>query len=146
MPFPRRRKNLAAGTPGVIRRFPAYFTIPVAEHVHSELGDLKHIHNLDKTEIARRIIDYFLLLPTDSQAKILDSFNAQREKEMQAIRRKAGRPPKQKPGVTPTSVLRTIASIPTRAVEPLSLKTKRDNLKLEKVINGPTVYGSVLPD
>lgn len=74
--------------PGPIKKFERYFTIPVTQQLLEGLEKLKWRTQLDKTEVARRFLEYLLALPAESQDKLLESFKKQRQIERDALKEK----------------------------------------------------------
>jgi len=77
--------------PGPVKRYDRYFTIPINKLIFVELEKLKWRMQLDKTEVVRRLIDYFLTMPPESQDKIVKSFDTVYVSETQRLRDEAGR-------------------------------------------------------
>lgn len=62
--------------PGPAKRFKRYFTIPITEAIKNGFEKVKWRARLDKTEVARRIMEYFLALPPEDQDKIIGGFDS----------------------------------------------------------------------
>lgn len=82
--------------PGPVKRYDRYFTIPINKDIFIELEKLKWRIQLDKTEVMRRLLDYFLTLPPEAQDKMLKSFDTVYENETQRLRAMNGRNTKRK--------------------------------------------------
>lgn len=87
------------------KTFPTFFITPITEEMARQLNDVKFNFRIDKTEFGRRLFQYFLDLPQDSQLQIIKSFDFYRQREAgsRARRRKMtyDAMPKGKPGRKP---------------------------------------------
>lgn len=73
--------------PGPSKKFDRYFTTPITQIIHEQLEVVKWRTHIEKTEIMRRLFEYFLMLPPDSQDKILRSFDGVREQQKSKTRK-----------------------------------------------------------
>lgn len=125
---------------GPVKRFTGYFTIPITKHLYDALEKTKWATRLDKTEVARRVLEYFLTMHIDDQEKLLKSFDGVRKAEDDKIRTAAKR--KKRAEAQGTSELKTVQSLPQHVKQNLIEGTKPPvNIEIPK----PTFKRSGLP-
>lgn len=100
---------------GPVKRYTGYFTIPITNHLYDALEKTKWATRLDKTEVARRVLEYFLTMHIDDQEKLLKSFDVVRKMEDDKIRTANKR--KKREVAASTSELKTVQSLPQHMKE-----------------------------
>lgn len=68
-------------SPGPVKTYYRYINIPITNEHYTEFENLKYRVRLSKTELVRRFIDYCMLMPFETQLKMLASFDDARERE-----------------------------------------------------------------